>query len=377
MSLANSLPFAQRYRWRLQRQSNVVPWVSLLFKLMAVSVALLIAGLGLHLSGLSVPELALKAVRATVGSASGLQQTGILATPLILTGLASALALRVGLWNIGADGQLLLGAWAVAGIGIHVPQAPPPLMLLLLFLVGAMWGGMWMLVPALAWIYAGVNEIITTLLLNFVAVLWVNYFATGFWRDRTAAYASVSYRIPYELPKWFGSLHIGIFIAVIAALVLGVVQHYTRWGYEIGIIGGNPQAARFAGIPVKRHILTVLLISGAIAGVAGMVEATGTLHRLQSGLSNQYGYIGIIVAALANGAPLGILLWAGFMAILLNAGTVLQAQGLSVDLILGFMGLIILFSALAESMSHYRLVRPVQQTLEHTTPEREITCKRF
>jgi simple sugar transport system permease protein len=344
-------------RWRLQRQPGVSLWAGIVFRVVAVLLALFISGVIIELSGLSALSLARRALESTLGSAYGLEQAGVLATSLILTGLAVAVGMRMRLWNIGAEGQFYMGAWAATAIGIHITDGPVFPMFVAMFLAAALAGALWILIPALARAYWNVNEIITTLLLNFVAVLFVNHFAIGPWRDRGAAVLVATYRIPYELPTLTGSLHVGILIAIVIAIVLALTMQNTRWGYEVATIGGNRRAAEFTGIPVTRNILTVMLLSGAIAGVAGMIVVTGTAHRLSGFISNDYGYTGIIVAAMANGSPLVTILVGYLLAVLLNAGIVLQTQGLSVNTVIAINGLILIFAAVGEVAAQYRLVR--------------------
>ncbi len=342
--------------WRLQRQLGVSPWAGIISRIAAIALALLVSGLIIQLSGLHPVSLAQRALQS-LGSGYGLEQAAILATPLILTGLSVAVCMRMRLWNIGAEGQLFMGAWAATGIGIHFTDGPPLLMFIVMFLAGALAGALWILIPALVRAHLNISEILTTLMLNFVAVLWVNHFAIGPWRDRGVGVLTATYRIPYELPDISGRMHVGILIAVVVAVALAVALANTRWGYEVSTIGGNRRAAEFAGIPVTRSIITVMLLAGAIAGAAGMVEVTGTAHRLSGTISNGYGYMGIIVAALASASPL-VCVVAGFLlAALLNAGIVLQTQGLSVNTVIAINGLILLFAAIGEVLAQYRLVR--------------------
>ena len=151
-------------------------------------------------------------------------------------------------------------------------------------------------------------------------------------------------------------LIIGIVIAVVLAVLLAVMLAFTRWGYEVRLSGANPQAARYAGIPVRRRIIAVMLLSGAIAGIAGMLEVAGTVHRLQGGISNNFGYVGIMVAILARGAGLGVIAAATLMAVILNAGIVLQTRGITTNTVLALTGLILLFTAIGDELAHYRLV---------------------
>jgi len=363
-------------RWRLQRQSEVAPWAGITFRVIAVLLVLFISGVIIELSGLSALPLARRAIESTLGSAYGLEQAGVLATSLILTGLAVAVGMRMRLWNIGAEGQFYMGAWAATAIGIHITNGPVLPMFAAMFLAAALAGALWILIPALVRAYWNVNEIITTLLLNFVAILFVNHFAIGPWRDRGVGVLTATYRIPYELPTLTGSLHIGILIAIVIAIALALMMQNTRWGYEVATIGGNRRAAEFAGMPVTRNILIVMLLSGAIAGVAGMIVVTGTAHRLSGFISNEYGYMGIIVAALANASPLATILVGYLLAVLLNAGIVLQTQGLSVNTVIAINGLILIFAAVGEVAAQYRLVRTGAATDVEVTAPAQVEGKK-
>lgn len=346
------------YRWHPHRRSDVSVWSGIASRLIAVVLALVVSGVIIEMSGLPALALARRLVASTLGTDYGLEQAAVLATSLVLTGLAAAVGMRMRIWNIGAEGQLFLGAWAATAIGIHLTDGPPLLMFILMFLAAAVAGALWILIPAVARAYWNVNEIITTLLLNFVAIDFVNHFAITAWRDRAAGVLSATRRIPYELPTLVGTLHIGALIAVSIAIALAVALQNTRWGYEVVTIGHNRRAAEFSGMPVTRNILIVMLLSGAIAGVAGMILVTGTTHRLSGFISNDYGYLGIIVAALASGSPIAAILVGFLLAVLLNGGIVLQTQGLSVNTVIAINGLILLFVAVGEVMAEYSLFVP-------------------
>jgi ABC-type uncharacterized transport system permease subunit len=346
-----------RRRWRVVKRLEASSLASVAFRVLAVVLALLLAGIAIEASGRSAPALASQALKGTLGSSYGLAQAAVLATPLILTGLSVALCMKMNLWNIGAEGQFYMGAWAAAGIGIFL-QGPPALVVVLMVLGGAAAGAAWMVVPALARAWANVSEVITTLLLNFVAILFVNYFAIGPWRDKSVGMAAASYWITPALPTLFGSqVHAGILAAVALAIVLALSLRHTAWGFENTTIGRSRRVAEYAGIPVARRIAVVMLLSGAIAGLAGVAELTGVAHRLSGRISNQYGYLGILVAALASGSPLGVVPVGFLLAVLLNAGIVLQAQGLPLNTVTAITGLILLFAAVGEVASRYRIAR--------------------
>ena len=354
MSPGSGQAVTLKRRWRLERRTIAGRGTSIGVRVGAVALAIVLSGLAIQLSGFSALSLAQKAFVATIRSAFGLQQALILTTPLILTALACGLCLRMNLWNIGAEGHLYMGAWAATAIGIHV-DGPPALVFPAMFAAAAIAGAVWMLVPALARAYLKTNEIITTLLLNFIASLWVNIFATGPWRDALVLRSTV--RVPYDLPNLWGSLHIGILVSLGCAVLSALLVSNTRLGYEMRVIGHNERAAEFAGMNVVRNIVIVMLICGALAGISGAIEVTGSTHRLNSVISNQYGYSGIIVAVLAGSSPLAIIPVGFLYAILLNAGIVLQTQGLSVNTVIAITGFILFLASIGEVAAKYRVVR--------------------
>lgn len=344
---------------RLQRVSTIGPWTVVAARALSVAAALLVGGAAFAVAGYDVPMLAGSVVRGSLGSLFGLEDLGLLYSPLILTGLAAAVALRIGLWNIGGEGQFYAGAIAATLTGLNL-HGPAPFMLPLMALAGFAGGAAWVLVPALARAFLAIDEIITTLLLNFVAVLLVNYLCTGPLRDPAQAVTSASARIPYALPPLLDDLHWGLGVSVALVGVMAVLFARTRWGYEVRLSGANRHAAHYAGIPVRRRLVQVLLLSGGLAGAAGMLEVVGTVHRLQGGISNNYGYLGIMVAVLAGGVPFAVLPAALLMALILNAGTVLQAYGVSNYEVLALTGLVLLFTAMGERIAYYRLPRPMR-----------------
>ena len=342
--------------YRLRRVPIAHPGIALASRILAIVLALLVAAILLALTGQDPSALSTQVITSTFGSPFGMEDLGLLVTPLILTGVAVAITLRIGIWNIGAEGQFYAGAFGATAVGVFL-HGPPLVILPLMFIAGVVGGMVWIAVPTLARAYAEVSELITTLLLNFVAALLVYYVATGPWRDRTTNALASTPRVKVELPELWGSLHLGFPIAVLIAIAVAAVLRFTRWGYEVRVSGANPQAARYAGIPVRARIIAVMLISGGIAGLAGMLEVAGTVHRLQGGISNNFGYLGIMVAVLARGSALGVLAGAALMAVILNSGIILQTQGINTSTVLAITGLILFFTAIGDECAHYRLVR--------------------
>ena len=267
--------------------------------------ALLLLAALLALGGYDV-EAALGALwRGSFGSSYAFfSATLVRATPLLLAGLAVAVAFRAGVWNIGAEGQLLAGATAaIAGASLPLPGA---IRLTLALLLAAVAGGAWAL-PAALLRRRGVLEVISTIMLNFVALNLVGYLVRGPLQEPTHAYPqSVTIDLAARLPRVAGTrLHLGVLIALTAAIALGLTMRRSAWGFRVRAIGANPRAAASAGmIDVPTVALQAFLVSGALAGLAGGIEVTGVTYALYEGLSPGYGYTAIAVALLARLDPL-------------------------------------------------------------------------
>lgn len=325
-------------------------------RFLGVLLSLVVGGIVLQVSGEDALHIGREAYEIAT-TKYGFQGILELAIPIWLTALAVALGFRIGLWNIGGEGQLYMGAFAAAAVGLHV-SGPSAVVLPVMILAGAVVGGLWAAGPGVARAYGNVNEVITTLLLSFVAIQFVNYISIELWRDEGAGVLSATAPVQYELPLLPGStVNIGLIAPFVIAAVLVVVFRVTPWGYEVTMAGRSPRAASYAGVPVRRRIVTVMFLSGAIAGTAGAILLAGTTHRLSGTISNQYGFSGFIVAALAAGSIVTLLIVGLLISGLLYAGIVLQTEGLSVYMVTALYGLILLVSGVAEVAARYRVVR--------------------
>ena len=230
------------------------------------------------------------------------------AVPLGLAGLAVAIAGSMGLWNIGAEGQILVGAVFAAGVARVGEGWSGPVLLMAMLAGGAVGGGLWALGPAVARAKIGVNEILTTLMLNEVALRLIQWLIHGPWKDPDSYNFPLAPMLPEQghLPTLFGRAHIGVVVAVAVIALFAVAVNRTAWGFELRVAGSSGATARYAGISLERKILTVLMLSGAVAGLAGGIELAGTADRLTEGISNGFGFAGIIVAALALMRPSGV-----------------------------------------------------------------------
>ena len=265
------------------------------------------------------------------------------ATPILFTGAAVAIAFRAGYWNIGVEGQLLMGAVAAAGIGQVVEGWPPLLVLPLMVGAGALAGAAWALVPALLRVRLGIDEVVTTLLLNPVALLLVQALLHGPWKDPETGFPE-SPRIAEaaEFPPLAdfipligrSRLHLGFVIAIVLIVIAWYVLSRTSTGLRVRAVGLSPHGARFAGIRVERTLLRVALVSGAIAGVAGVSEVAGIQFRLTEGVSPGFGYTGIVVAMLGGLTMPGVLV-AGLLLGDLSVGASSAVRSLQIPSQLG------------------------------------------
>lgn len=313
---------------RIEKRLSTPRWMNYVVPVVSIVVALLLGAILFAAAGVDPLQAYSTMLAGAFASVDGLAGTAVKAIPLILCGLGVALAFRTLLWNIGAEGQLFMGAFAATGVALFLlPDAPPliliPAMLLAGFLAGALWG----LIPGALKGLLGVNEIITSLMLNYVAILWTDYLIYGPWRDPQGYGFPGS--APFEaarFPRLPGTrVHFGLVLGLLAAALIAFALVRTRWGYETRVIGENQRAARYAGISLVKNILMVMFLSGGLAGLAGASELCGlSTPRLQMGLSPGYGYTAIIVAWLARLNPGAIVLVAFLFAGLLVGGDRVQ-----------------------------------------------------
>jgi len=296
------------------------------------------------------------------GSMYGITEILVKAIPLTLCGLAVMLPLRARLWNIGAEGQLYMGAFAAAIVGLYLPPDYPRYAFMVLsFAAALLMGGMWGLIPGILKARLGVNEIISTLMLNYVALHFIGYLVYGPLKDPHVFGFPLTPKIPdvARFARFFHSrLHSGIFIALAAIVFVYLLVDRTRFGYELRFVGANPDAAVAGGISHTKVVILAMLIGGALAGLAGMGEVAGVQFRLREGLSAGYGYSAIPVALLGKGNPIGVLGAAIlFGSIYVGGAAMQQAAGIPVAIVDVIQALIIVFLIAGNSALRYRIKR--------------------
>ncbi len=361
MSAIASSPSRSR-GWKLERVSSpsvaaqiLVPVLSVVAALVASSIIMLVAG-----------ENPLTVYREMFDGAfgSGYRRSEVLVKmiPLLLTGLGVSVAFRMQLWNIGAEGQLYFGAIFTAWVALYgLPDAGPWVVIPAMMIAGMLGGALWAAIPGVLRGYLGVNETITSLMLNYVAILYAEYLVHGPWKNPvgygfpgTETFSPATY-----LPTWGTTrVHLGLVFGLAAAVILFFVFQRTRWGYEISIAGHSERAAKYAGMATARNIVIVMLVSGALAGLAGMAELTGIGHSLQRELSPGYGYTAIIVAWLGRLNPFGIILVSWLLAVLFVGGEQIQLSlGLPSAISAMLQGIILFFLLGGDLLTRYRITR--------------------
>jgi len=315
-------------------------WLSALISLGAVVLALILGGIVLMLVGGSPIRAYAFMLKAAFGDIGVFSDTLTKATPLILVSLAAVIAFRMRLWNIGAEGQFFFGAFGASAVvltPILPPETSPWLIIPTMVLAGAIAGALWGFIPGILKARFNVNEIISTLMMNYIAVAWNNFFIFAKWSEggfqmspqfpRTAWLPRLT-DYSSQVPLFRGlTTHLGLVFGLIAAVVVWWIIYRSRWGYEIRLIGDNPRAARYAGINITRNTILVMMLSGALAGLGGMSEITGVVHRLQGAISPGYGFTGIIIAWLAKLNPLLVIPISILFGGLILAGREIQPSG--------------------------------------------------
>lgn len=261
----------------------------------------------------------------------GMGQTLYKATTLIFTGLGCALAFRCGLFNIGAEGQLYAGAFLMTAFGLSLPKWPSVVVLPLLLLVGAAGGGLWGLLPGYLKARRGAHEVITTMMMNFIALALTNYLISAHFHMPETIHteelqASASLPLGDAFNRWFQGSAVNASLLLALALACGVWYFlwHTPLGFELRAVGANPEAARTSGVPVDRRMLLILVLSGCISGLAGVNFVLGYKHYFEQGFAASAGFLGIAVALVAKNHPLGVVLAAVLFAFLSQAGLTLN-----------------------------------------------------
>ncbi len=346
--------------FRIIKRQEPLGWSSCLVVLAAIVLSLLVSGFFLFMRGTPPVEGILTLFKGAFGSRWAIEDSLIKAIPIFLCSLGVAIAFRLQIWNIGAEGQFAFGAIGATWVALSYPNLPQPILLPAMICVAALAGGAWGFIPALLRQRLQTNEIIVTLMMNYIAILFLDYLVYGAWKDPASfGFPMTPQFTDQAIVGKIGATNVnwGLSHCLALGAVVWVFFRYSKLGFELRASGDNVKAARYAGLPYDKLVIMVMVASGALAGWAGFLEASATVNRLQPSIMVGYGYTAIVVAWLARLNPLNI----GIASFLL-AGLRVGVEGLQLDLQVpaAFGGIIeglVLLTVLASGLFiHYRIV---------------------
>lgn len=320
--------------------------------LLAVAASFVAAGIFITAMGFNAPKAYATILFTSFRTPNGFVQTLLKFVPLLLQALAFTVPLSAGKFNIGGEGQLIFGAIGATAVGIMLAGLPAVILLPLVLLAALVFGALWAAVPAWLLYRFGINEILTTVLMNFVSFSLIDYVATEVWRDPAAGHpTTVPIGAGGQLPLLISRppLNGGIILVVLIAVLVYVYTNRTTGGYELVATGANPRASRVYGIHVRRMFLLSLILGGALAGLSGGIEVAGVQHRLIEGLQSNYLLLGIIIGLIARGNNLAVPFVAFFIAVLeVGASAMQRTMMIPVEMVFIVEALVLLFVLLSD-----------------------------
>ena len=326
-------------------------------RITAIALAFVLSGLFIAVIGYNPFKVFYNMFFGAIGTKIRMEQTLTITIPLVITSLGILVAFKMKFWNIGGEGQILMGGFAASYAALNFDFLPKPLLLLVMAIFAIIGGGIWAFIPAFFKIKFGTNETIFTLMMNYIAIKWITYLQFGPWRDPNAlGFPKIPiFSASAILPKIFG-VHIGWIFALVMTALIYVFMNHTKKGYEVAVVGESVDTAKYAGMNIKVVVIFAMILSGGLCGLAGMVQAAGVERTLSVTLSGGYGFTAIITTWLSGlSAPL-ILLTSFAFAIMIQGGnfiqTALQIPQSAADMI---QGMILFFILGSEFFIQYRI----------------------
>ena len=354
---------------RFERRVDRPRWLSWAVPVGSIIGALAVGAAVVGMSGQNPLDTYLKILDRGFLDHGALSATLVAAGPLLFTGLAAAVAFRMGLFNIGGEGQLLMGAVGATAAGLALGDWPIGATIVAMVVAGALAGAFWAAISGALRAWAGTNEIITSLMLNYLAYNLANYLifgSTSYWRKLDGTGRMFPQGRPLGPDSYWPKISLGpidvplgFAIGLLVAFALWVLVRRTRFGFAMRVIGDEPRAARFAGMRTKATVFALMALSGGVAGIGGAADVGDTRHLLDPKALGQagYGYAGIVVAALARLNPLAVVITSILMGGLANAGRALQGPDFSAGLVGTLQGLLLLCVLAGEAFARFRVVR--------------------
>jgi simple sugar transport system permease protein len=350
---------------KLTPRTNPSPWLSLLSPVIAIAATLIMGALIFTVLGYNAGESLYQFFISPLSRLDRISDLVVKACPLIIIALGLVFCYRANIWNIGAEGQFILGALAAGAFALQFPDTTSPLLLPMMILVAMAAGAAWAAIAAVCKTLFNANEILVTLMLSYVAALLIDVMVRGPLRDPmafgfplTPMYpdAGLINRMPIPGVGYLGQLHYGVLAAFILAPIAWWLMHRTLPGFQVRVIGSAPRAGRFAGFSSVRTTIGVLLFSGAMAGLAGMIEVSANIGQLQPNVSFGYGFTAIIVAFLARLNPLGVIA-AGLLIAMAELGGDNAQIALGIPKVVTglFKGILLFFLLAGATLQHYKI----------------------
>ncbi len=343
---------------KIQKKQGLSKNKESLLRVGSVIAALVAAGIVMALLGYNPFELYRKMIKGALGTKFNRTATIEKCIPLLVMSLGVSIAFKMKFWNIGAEGQFYMGAFGATLIWMLLPNLPIYLMIPLMMLASVIFGGLYALIPAILMHKLGTSETLVTLMLNYIAIKWITYLSLGPWKDPAARGQAKIYAFSKNatLPDVFG-IHIGWIIALVLVVLVYILMKYSKFGFEIAVLGENPATARYAGMNVVKTLIFAVLISGGICGLAGMLQATGSEGRLGDNISAGLGFTAIITAWLARLSAPMILVSSFLFAVLLQGGSALGAlTDIPASVAETIQGIILFFVLASEFFTNYKIV---------------------
>ena len=326
--------------------------------LAAITLALLTSGLFILLLGFNPLGVYASMIQGAFGSAYRIEQTIVAAVPLIIISLGVAIAFKMKFWNIGGEGQVIMGAFFASFLALNYQHLSRPLLLLLMVVAGFIGGALWGLIPAFLKAKWDTNETIVTLMLNYIALKWVTYLQYGPWKDPASlGFPKIAnFTENAILPKLFG-VHIGWVIALILVVIMYIFMNYSKKGFEIAVLGESINTARYAGINIFRTILFTMFLSGGLCGLAGMIQASAVINTLSVEVAGGVGFTAIITAWLGALKPHWIVVVSVLFAAMVQGGSYIQtAFGISAASASIIQAMILFFVLGSDFFTKYKVV---------------------
>ena len=342
----------------IEKRRTVQPSTAILVGIIAILVSLILSCFILWIMGYHPLEVFSTTFQKTYLTTYGILENILMLIPISLCALSVIIAAKGGLWNIGVEGQFYMGAVAATGVALAFPNLPSIILIPLMFIAGAVSGGIVCYICTIPKVKWGISEILTTILINSVVMQFVYYLVYFAWKDQTTAAAQTpafvnAAKLGILIPG--SRVHVGLIIALVVIIYVAYLMKSTVFGYELRAIGQNSQGAKYAGINIKKCIYLTMFISGCLAGIAGMLEVSGVVHRLQTSISNDYGFSGFVIAWVSQLSVPAIMVTGYFFSGLIIAGFRMQMMGFPSSVVFMLKGLILILILGSELFTFYKI----------------------